>query len=157
MGRSMNIEAEASAWKTISTGHALILKNFKSSNFRPKEKLWTRFPPEGSKSTGVSMDKQRGIVGGNAFAKTVCSICYEYLKPIQDDLQVISLCGHVFHELCLQQWFEDCTNRKKHSCPVCKQISSSKNVRRLYFQSIDDPDNRILARSQNVAFTDDNR
>ncbi|GMH00474.1 hypothetical protein Nepgr_002313 [Nepenthes gracilis] len=89
------------------------------------------------------------MVGGNAFAKTVCSICYEYLKPIEENLQVISLCGHVFHELCLLQWFEYCTNGK--NCPVCKQICSSKNVRRLYFQSIGDP---ILSRSQNV--DDDN-
>ncbi|GMH00475.1 hypothetical protein Nepgr_002314 [Nepenthes gracilis] len=96
------------------------------------------------------------MVGGNAFAKTVCSICYEYLKPIEEDLQVISLCGHVFHELCLQQWFEYCTNEKKHSCPVCKQICSSKNVGRLYFQSIGDPGDPILSRSQN-ADDDDNR
>ncbi|GMH24432.1 hypothetical protein Nepgr_026275 [Nepenthes gracilis] len=100
--------------------------------------------------------QQRGMVGGNAFTKTVCSICYEYLKPIEEDLQVISLCGHVFHELCLQQWFEYYTNGKKHSCLVCKQICSSKNVRRVYFQSIGDPDDPILAQSQNVD-DDDNR
>lgn len=38
---------------------------------------------------------------GNDFSRTVCSICYEDLKPLVDHLQAISVCGHVFHEL----WF----------------------------------------------------
>ncbi|CDP08760.1 unnamed protein product [Coffea canephora] len=84
------------------------------------------------------------MVGSNstaetAFAKTICSICYEDLKPIVEDLQSISICGHVFHELCLQQWFEYCTNGKKKNCPVCKQTCSNANVGRLYFQSVGDP------------------
>ncbi|GAB2271754.1 hypothetical protein Dimus_006584 [Dionaea muscipula] len=77
--------------------------------------------------------------GGDTFAKTICTICYEDLKPIVEDLQVISLCGHVFHELCLQQWLEYCTTAKKQTCPVCKQICSSKSISRLYFQSLVDP------------------
>lgn len=68
--------------------------------------------------------------------KTICSICYEDLKPIVEDLQVISICGHVFHELCLQQWFDYCSNSKKCTCPVCKQRCSSSHANRLYFQSI---------------------
>nr|GMC80006.1 43kDa postsynaptic protein [Ipomoea batatas] len=40
------------------------------------------------------------MVGGeNENAKTICSICFEDLKPIVEDLQSISICGHVFHEL----------------------------------------------------------
>ncbi|KAJ4728213.1 E3 ubiquitin-protein ligase TRAIP-like [Melia azedarach] len=74
----------------------------------------------------------------NKFGKTICSICYEDLKPIVEDLQVISICGHVFHELCLQQWFEYCSSAKKCTCPVCKQSCSPKNVSRLYFQSLGD-------------------
>ncbi|GMH27822.1 hypothetical protein Nepgr_029665 [Nepenthes gracilis] len=31
--------------------------------------------------------QQRGMVGGNMYVKTLCSICYKYLKPIQGDLQ----------------------------------------------------------------------
>ncbi|XP_049386682.1 uncharacterized protein LOC125850892 [Solanum stenotomum] len=79
------------------------------------------------------------MVGGNTFAKTICSICYEDLKPVVEDLQSISLCGHVFHELCLQQWFEYCTNGKKKNCPVCKQTCTEKNTHRLFFQSVGDP------------------
>ncbi|KAJ6675297.1 RING ZINC FINGER PROTEIN-RELATED [Salix viminalis] len=74
----------------------------------------------------------------SSFAKTICSICYEDLKPIIEDLQSISICGHVFHELCLQQWFEYCSNEKKRSCPVCKQNCSAQNAGRLYFQSVGD-------------------
>ncbi|GFY97370.1 RING/U-box superfamily protein [Actinidia rufa] len=78
------------------------------------------------------------MVCGNTFSRTICSICYEDLKPIVEDLQSISICGHVFHELCLQQWFEYCSNAKKKSCPVCKQTCSEVNVSRLYFQSVGD-------------------
>ncbi|KAL0397942.1 UNVERIFIED_CONTAM: hypothetical protein Scaly_0242600 [Sesamum calycinum] len=76
---------------------------------------------------------------GNAFAKTICSICYEDLKPLVEDLQSISICGHVFHELCLQQWFEYCPKTKKRNCPICKQSCTNANVGRLYFQSVGDP------------------
>jgi hypothetical protein len=31
--------------------HAQILRDLKPSDFEPKEKFWTRFPPEGSKIT----------------------------------------------------------------------------------------------------------
>ena len=41
------------------------------------------------------------MAGGTSFGKTICSICYEDLKPLVEDLQAISLCGHVFHELWL--------------------------------------------------------
>ncbi|XP_042480449.1 uncharacterized protein LOC122061291 isoform X2 [Macadamia integrifolia] len=73
------------------------------------------------------------------FNKTICSICFEDLKPIVEDLQAISICGHVFHELCIQQWFEYCSKAKKITCPVCKQRCSQEKAYRLYFQSIGDP------------------
>ncbi|XVF22481.1 hypothetical protein REPUB_Repub12eG0176500 [Reevesia pubescens] len=79
------------------------------------------------------------MIGDNLFSKTICSICYEDLKPIVEDLQSISICGHVFHELCLQQWFEYCSNStKKYNCPVCKQNCIGHNATRLYFQSVGD-------------------
>ncbi|KAB2595678.1 hypothetical protein D8674_031128 [Pyrus ussuriensis x Pyrus communis] len=70
------------------------------------------------------------------FTKTIGSICYEDLKPISEDLQSISICGHVFHELCLQQWFEYSARAKKYTCPVCKQNCKQKDAGRLYFQSV---------------------
>lgn len=92
-------------------------------------------------------------VRNDDFAKTICSICYEDLKPIVEDLQAISICGHVFHELCLQQWFEYCAKSKKQTCPVCKQGCTAKNVGRLYFQSVGDP---VLSQSQApIVSTDD--
>ncbi|CAL5410966.1 unnamed protein product [Camellia sinensis] len=74
--------------------------------------------------------------GGSTIAKPICSICYEDLNPIIKDLQSISICGHVFHELCLQQCIEYCSNAKKKRCPVCRQAFSEANVSRLYFQSV---------------------
>ena len=37
-------------------------------------------------------------LGGKSIVKTICSICFEDLKPLAQDLQAISVCGHVFHE-----------------------------------------------------------
>ncbi|XP_015582908.2 uncharacterized protein LOC8286683 isoform X1 [Ricinus communis] len=88
---------------------------------------------------------QNMVINANSFAKTICSICYDDLKPIVEDLQAISICGHVFHELCLQQWFEYCSNSKKCSCPVCKQSCTGSNVARLYFQSLGDQNESVLS------------
>ncbi|CAL9232708.1 unnamed protein product [Arabidopsis halleri] len=71
----------------------------------------------------------------NAAGNAICSICYEDLKPVVENLQSISACGHVFHELCLQQWFEYCPSTNKRNCPICKQKCSLKDPCRLYFQS----------------------
>ncbi|KAI3741332.1 hypothetical protein L1987_59004 [Smallanthus sonchifolius] len=78
------------------------------------------------------------------FAKTICSICYEDLKPIAEDLQAISICGHVFHEICIQQWFEYCSKGKK-KCPICKQTCTASDVSRLYFQSVGDSNDTNLS------------
>ncbi|KAG8477453.1 hypothetical protein CXB51_030935 [Gossypium anomalum] len=75
------------------------------------------------------------MINESSFSKTICSICYEDLKPIVEDLQCISICGHVFHELCLQQWFEySSSSTKKYNCPTCV----GHNATRLYFQSVGD-------------------
>ncbi|CAM6012362.1 unnamed protein product [Sphagnum balticum] len=66
----------------------------------------------------------------------ICAICYEDARPTCEDLQSISVCGHVFHEICLQQWMEYCPRGRKPTCPICKQGCSSKDVHRLFFQSV---------------------
>ncbi|KAK7349482.1 hypothetical protein VNO77_06884 [Canavalia gladiata] len=86
------------------------------------------------------------MVDGGDFAGTICSICYEPLQPVHEDLQSISICGHVFHELCLQQWFEYCSRAKKHTCPICKQSCKTGDACRLYFQSVGDVNDDVLPR-----------
>ncbi|XP_020242508.1 E3 ubiquitin-protein ligase RNF185-like [Asparagus officinalis] len=76
------------------------------------------------------------LTGGNQ--KPICTICFEELRPIVEDLQSIPVCGHVFHELCIQQWMECCPSGKKPTCPVCKQSCLRSAVMRLFFQSIGD-------------------
>ncbi|CAK9867939.1 unnamed protein product [Sphagnum jensenii] len=66
----------------------------------------------------------------------ICAICYEDARPTCEDLQSISVCGHVFHEICLQQWMEYCPRGRKPTCPICKQECSSRDVHRLFFQSV---------------------
>nr|GEW50784.1 RING/U-box superfamily protein [Tanacetum cinerariifolium] len=88
-----------------------------------------------------------------SFSQTLCSICYEDLKPIVEDLQSISICGHVFHELCLQQWFEYCPKVKKN-CPFCKQKCTTSNVSRLYFQSVGESNDPKLSQKQQTSLHD---
>ncbi|CAK8560776.1 unnamed protein product [Lathyrus sativus] len=88
------------------------------------------------------------MVDSGEFAGTICSICYESLNPITEDLQSVTICGHVFHELCLQQWFEYCETSKKRTCPVCKQGCKVKDACRLYFQSIGDAHGAGLTQKQ---------
>ncbi|KAJ7570632.1 hypothetical protein O6H91_01G129400 [Diphasiastrum complanatum] len=68
-------------------------------------------------------------------SRTICAICYEDANPSCEDLQAIAVCGHVFHELCLQQWLEYCPHGRKPTCPVCKQNCSRTDAHRLFFQS----------------------
>ncbi|CAM6098813.1 unnamed protein product [Calypogeia fissa] len=65
----------------------------------------------------------------------ICAICYEDVDPAGELLQSIAVCGHVFHELCLQQWIEFCPNGRTPTCPLCKQNCGVEDVHRLYFQS----------------------
>ncbi|KAL5062336.1 hypothetical protein RYX36_024073 [Vicia faba] len=88
------------------------------------------------------------MVDSGEFAGTICSICYESLNPITEDLQAVTICGHVFHELCLQQWFEYCATSKKRTCPVCKQGCKVKDACRLYFQSVGDAKEGGLTQKQ---------
>ncbi|KAE9605375.1 hypothetical protein Lal_00025419 [Lupinus albus] len=88
------------------------------------------------------------------FSGTICSICYESLNPINEDLQSISICGHVFHELCLQQWFEY-SKAKKHTCPVCKQGCKVDDACRLYFQSIGEGNEAVLSAQKPFDFQQD--
>ena len=48
----------------------------------------------------------------------------------------------------LQQWFKHCLRRRRYSCPVCMQKCSTKNVSRLYFQSVEDSNNSVLAKNE---------
>ncbi|GMY23753.1 e3 ubiquitin-protein ligase rnf5 [Fagus crenata] len=96
------------------------------------------------------------MVGDTSFGKTICSICYEDLKPLSEYLQAITPCGHVFHEHCLQRWFGYCSSaKKKRSCPVCKQTCSAKNVNRLYFQSVGDSNDQNLTQPKNESLGKD--
>ncbi|GLT79663.1 hypothetical protein SLA2020_511440 [Shorea laevis] len=116
-------------------------RSFKSRSIFPRKNGARASSHRKEKKTLNAKDHHRirEMVGDNNFAKTICSICYEDLKPIVEDLQSITICGHVFHELCLQQWFEYCANSpKKYNCPVCKQKCVASNAGRLYFQSVGD-------------------
>lgn len=52
ISRVINLGIDFIVCRRYSVGkHASILRELKPSDFDPKEKFWTRFPPEGSKIT----------------------------------------------------------------------------------------------------------
>ncbi|KAJ3690568.1 hypothetical protein LUZ61_019732 [Rhynchospora tenuis] len=67
--------------------------------------------------------------------KPICAICYGDLLTLSELVQSIPVCGHVFHELCLQHWIDYCSAEKEPTCPVCKQCCAQHPPTRLYFQS----------------------
>lgn len=78
--------------------HLLPLSSLCFSNFAP----FSRENHERNKAKAwnlIAETREMGDADCNSCAKTICSICYEDLKPIVEDLQVITICGHVFHEL----------------------------------------------------------
>lgn len=73
-----------------------------------------------------------------ASCSAICAICYEDARPLSDDLVSITLCGHVFHDICLQQWLEYTPRGRKATCPLCKRECGNGETHRLYFQSAAD-------------------
>ncbi|OMO84646.1 Zinc finger, RING-type [Corchorus olitorius] len=74
--------------------------------------------------------------------KLICSICYEDLKPAVENLQSISVCGHVFHEHCLQRWFSSSSKSSSYNCPLCRKRCAKAQSTRLYFQSVEDEEDQ---------------
>ncbi|XP_026390846.1 RING-H2 finger protein ATL7-like [Papaver somniferum] len=72
----------------------------------------------------------------NESSNTICTICYGHLQPPDEAIQAISICGHVFHDLCLKQWLDYCIKKTRiATCPVCNQKFNRENITRLYFQT----------------------
>jgi hypothetical protein len=44
-----------------------------------------------------------------------CPICYDCC--IDNDKFITTTCGYLFHNLCLQKWFE-----KEQTCPICRTL-----------------------------------
>ncbi|XP_050229743.1 RING-H2 finger protein ATL57-like isoform X2 [Mercurialis annua] len=64
-----------------------------------------------------------------------CSICVQILKSAGKHLATVSICGHVFHQCCLETWMDRCSKFNKYTCPMCNQICERSNVTRLYIPS----------------------
>jgi hypothetical protein len=79
----------------IILNFALIHNNERLENWKTPK----RQQRNAKKESQTPSDRAMVTSPNNSFAKTICSICYEDLKPIIEDLQSITICGHVFHEL----------------------------------------------------------
>ncbi|KAI3890983.1 hypothetical protein MKW92_047294 [Papaver armeniacum] len=66
----------------------------------------------------------------NESSNTICTICYAHLKPPDEAIQAISICGHVFHDL----WLSKTMVRLLYQKDKNSNMSSRENITRLYFQ-----------------------
>ncbi|KAG9194144.1 hypothetical protein G6011_04179 [Alternaria panax] len=66
-----------------------------------------------------------GVAAVNTTAEPVdanaeCTIC---LEPLSDDVVKFQACGHMFHTVCVQSWFDQSaprTGHKRGTCPNCR-------------------------------------
>lgn len=49
--------------------------------------------------------------------ESICGICIEDFKPEDDVIRLPCNGEHVFHFLCINEWFE---KSKKNTCPLCR-------------------------------------
>ncbi|KAJ4990825.1 hypothetical protein SVAN01_03614 [Stagonosporopsis vannaccii] len=54
-----------------------------------------------------------------------CSVCMTKTDATNQDIHsqaVVTKCGHVFHELCLDQWVNDSAMKASNTCPSCRTV-----------------------------------
>ncbi|KAI4487289.1 hypothetical protein M0804_005438 [Polistes exclamans] len=56
----------------------------------------------------------------------VCVICSDLLVPSDDVFY--TLCGHIFHFMCLVKWLE-----RSKTCPQCREKTDKSKIHRIYF------------------------
>ncbi len=87
----------------------------------------------------------------NCFLRLKSLLCFSPRERIKN--------GYGFCVRSLQQWMEYCPRGRKPTCPICKQGCSSRDVHRLFFQSVSaDPTQQPqspLQTSKNGTVTDD--
>ena len=58
-----------------------------------------------------------------AFESSVCGVCHDNLEP-SCIVRRILVCGHLFHESCLEHWLGKC-----ESCPLCGTLLEREYLR----------------------------
>ncbi len=61
-------------------------------------------------------------------ANTECCICWDQYEDDQEQLSLISICGHCFHQDCIKAWFGE-----NPSCPTCRTHANVGNLQMLTF------------------------
>lgn len=75
-----------------------------------------RSQPEFYMTGVIAVDTTAGPLPDNA----ECTIC---LEPLSDDVVKFHACGHMFHTVCVQSWFDQSAPRtgvKRGTCPNCR-------------------------------------
>lgn len=56
---------------------------------------------------------------------TECSVClieFDGTKEAEDELPVLTECGHFFHKVCLDKWVNDSAMKASNTCPSCRTV-----------------------------------
>lgn len=82
--------------------------------------------------------------------KITCSICFEWCT--HDSISVAGTCGHLFHTICLENWFKQVPQQK--SCPQCRR--STKEAIKLFIEETSDSDSSNKTQIEFNKILDDN-
>ncbi|KAL7668231.1 hypothetical protein ACOME3_008942 [Neoechinorhynchus agilis] len=65
----------------------------------------------------------------------LCPICLDHLSAIRirGETLMSTLCGHVYCKSCIDNYFHDKSDRKRHPCPKCRNGIKKQDVHPLYF------------------------
>lgn len=56
---------------------------------------------------------------------TECSVClieFDGTEEAEDELPVLTECGHFFHKVCLDKWVNDSAMKASNTCPSCRKV-----------------------------------
>jgi hypothetical protein len=70
-----------------------------------------------------------------------CTVCVHDVKINADEKEekpVVTACGHVFHEICLDTWVNDSAASTAHTCPSCRAVMCE-GRRRVLALTVDTP------------------
>ena len=71
-----------------------------------------------------------------------CSICLEAFDSSTSTHKIVTPCGHIYHERCLEQWISK-TGERHRCCPDCRQPTQMSQAKRVFFHFFPDRSHQL--------------
>ena len=87
------------------------------SNFINKNRCTSLFP----NFKNLNINKQKAL---KEHTDKECGICFNDFK-LDDNICNLSVCNHLYHQECLEKWYNHCLKDSKNfTCPICRKQST---------------------------------